>query len=340
LIQMSNHFNMKKVLKVVIYLLIIIVLGGAGLIGYVKTALPDVGAAPELKVDKTPERIERGKYLAGNVALCVDCHSTRDWTKFAGPMVDGTLGKGGETFDQKFGFPGKFYSRNITPYGITRYTDGELYRVITTGVTKEGRALFPIMPYSHYAKMDPEDIYCIIAYIRSLVPIQNDVPESVPDFPMSIILNTIPTKATPGKRPDPSNIKAYGAYMVNATACIECHTKADHGQIIPALAFSGGREFLLPDGSTVRSANITPDMNTGIGSWTEEAFINRFKAYADSGYKPQHVDKGDFNTIMPWNMYAGLTREDLAAIYNYLHSLPAQQNTVVKFTPAGAMANK
>ena len=53
---------------------------------------------------------------------------------------------GGDVFDQKFGFPGKYYAKNITPEGISRYTDGELFRVITTGVTKEGKALFPVMP--------------------------------------------------------------------------------------------------------------------------------------------------------------------------------------------------
>jgi hypothetical protein len=151
---------------------------------------------------------------------------------------------------------------------------------------------------------------------------------------MNIILNTIPTKAAPVKRPDPSS-KEYAAYMVNASGCIECHTKVDKGQIIPALAFSGGREFLFPDGSIVRSANITPDMQTGIGAWTEEAFINRFKSYADSAYKHQPVEKGGFNTIMPWTQYANMTRQDLAAIYAYLHSLPPTQNVVVRFTPAG-----
>lgn len=328
---------MKKLFKILGYLLLVIIIVAGGLVTYVKTALPNVGSAPELKVDKTPERIARGKYLANSVTLCVSCHSERDWTKFAGPLAsEDRIGLGGDRFDQKMGLPGVYYSKNITPAGISRYSDGELFRVITTGVTKEGKALFPLMPYRHYGQMDPEDIYCIIAYIRSLNPIDNKPPESVSDFPMNIIINTIPARAIPGKRPDPSNVKEYGAYMVNACGCIECHTKENHGQIIPELAFSGGREFPFPDGSIVRSANITPDMNTGIGNWNEDAFINRFKAYADSSYKPQTVDKGAFNTFMPWTQYAKMTREDLAAIYTYLHSVPAMQNTVVKFTPAGS----
>ncbi len=313
-------------------LFVVIVIGG--LTTYVKIALPKVGEPPVLNVPRSPDRVARGAYLANAVAACMDCHSTRDWTKFAGPLVDGTLGKGGERFDQQFGFPGVYYSRNITPKGISRYTDGELFRLITTGVTKEGRAMFPVMPYSHYGEMDTSDIISIIAYIRSLDPIDNIVPESVSDFPMNIIINTIPQKAVPGRRPDTSMHELYGAYLVNACACIECHTKDNHGQIIPELAFMGGREFILPGGNVVRSANITPDLETGIGNWSEDAFVNRFKSFTDSNYKPQAIDKNIFNTIMPWTRYGLMTRSDLAAIYAYLRTLPAKHNEVSKFSAA------
>jgi hypothetical protein len=249
--------------------------------------------------------------------------------------VEGTVGKGGEQFDQRYGFPGSYFSKNITPNGIGRYTDGELFRTITTGVTKEGKALFPVMPYTYYGRMDPDDIYCIIAYLRTLAPVDNAVPESVSDFPMNIIINTIPKKVPAGKKPDTTNHLAYGAYLVNAAGCQECHTKADKGQIIPAMAFMGGRDFLMGDGSIVRSANITPAPKTGIGTWTEDAFVKRFKMYTDSTYQPQTVEKGKFNTVMPWTMYGRMTRSDLVAIYTYLKSLPPRENEVEKFTPAG-----
>lgn len=330
---------MRKVLKFIGYLVILLVVGVSVMIGYVKTALPNVGTAPQMKCDNGPGKVARGKYLAENVTMCINCHSTRDWTKFAGPVVPGTYGMGGEEFDRNVGFPGVYYAKNITPAGTAaQYTDGELFRLITTGVRKDGKAIFPVMPYSHYGKMDPEDIKCIIAYIRTLQPINNNVKESESDFPMSIIINTIPGMATPENRPDPSNAAAYGAYMVNASGCIECHTKENHGQIIPELAFSGGREFKLPDGSVLRSSNITPDMNSGIGNWTQEAFINKFKSYADSGYQPQSVSKGAFNTIMPWTSYCNMSREDLVAIYTYLHNLKPIDNPVNKFTPPPAVA--
>jgi mono/diheme cytochrome c family protein len=323
---------MRKVLKVLGYIVLVIILLVAGLLTYVKTALPNVGKAADLTADPSPERIERGRYLANAVNLCMDCHSTHDTTKFSAPPLAGTWGKGGEKFGREVGFPGNFYARNITPAGITRYTDGELFRVITTGVDKDGRAMFPVMPYHYYGQMDPEDIKSIIAYLRTLSPVENAVPASVADFPMNFILNTIPHKAEPHKIPPVTDQLAYGAYMINASACIECHTQVNKGQIIPEKAYAGGREFRFPDGSVVRSANITPDKATGIGNWTEEQFLRRFKMYTDSGYILPAAKPGGFNSVMPWTMYAKMNTQDLKAIYAYLRQLKPATSTVEKFT--------
>lgn len=326
---------MKKVLKVFGYLVLTVIVVVVLAYIYVNAALPDVGEAPPLTVTATPEKVERGRYLANHVAVCIDCHSTRDWSRFSGPPVKGTEGKGGERFDQQMGFPGVFHSRNITPAGIGDYTDGELFRVITTGVTREGRAMFPVMPYMHYGQMDTDDVEAIIAYIRSLPPIENEVPESVADFPMSFIINTIPVKATPQKRPDSTDKLAYGKYLVNAGSCIDCHTQVDKGQIIPELAFGGGREFALP-GGLLRSSNITPDEATGIGTWTQEMFVRKFKVYEDSTFHLQDVKHGDFNSIMPWKMYSGMTEDDLAAIHTYLKTVKPVKNKVEKFVVSTA----
>jgi mono/diheme cytochrome c family protein len=325
---------MKKTVIYAGYFIGFLIVAIIGLLLYVKLALPNVGAAEALKIDYTNERIERGRYLANTVTVCMDCHSKRDWSKFSGPLTPGTLGMGGDRFDQTVGMPGVFIAKNITPSGISRYTDGELYRLITTGVTKEGRAMFPLMPYPYYGKMDPEDIYSIISYLRSIPSIPNDVPDSQADFPMNFILNTIPQNAQSQKRPAKSDLLAYGAYMTNASGCIECHTQVDKGQIIRDQAFGGGREFKFPDGSAVRSSNITPDTETGIGKWSEEAFVQRFKAYADSSYQTPAIAPGEFNSIMPWTMYGQMEREDLVAIYTYLKTVKPIAQPVVKFTSA------
>ncbi|RYE22742.1 MAG: c-type cytochrome [Sphingobacteriales bacterium] len=323
----------KKLKKIFGRILLAIVLIIGSLVAYVKFALPDVGAAPVINIDKTAERVERGKYLANHVTVCMDCHSTRDWTKFSGPLVPGSEGKGGELFDQKFGFPGAFTSKNITPEGIGNYTDGELFRVITTGVNKDGKALFPVMPYHNYGRMDAEDINSIIAYIRSLQPIKNTVAASKADFPMSILINTIPQKASLTKKPDASNKVAYGRYLVNAAACMDCHTPFEKGKLVAGKDFSGGREFPFPDGSIVRSSNLTPHEN-GIGLWSEDMFVNTFHAKADSLTQSVLLKPGDFNTIMPWTMYAKMTEQDLRAIYAFLKTVKPLDNAVEKFTKA------
>ena len=322
---------MKKVFRIALYVFGVLILLIAGLLTYVKTALPNVGPAPEIKITATPALIERGQYLANSVAVCMDCHSTRDWSRFAGPAEPNSWGKGGEIFDQKFGFPGVFYAKNITPAGIGSWTDGEVYRAITSGVSKDGSALFPVMPHPNYGKMATEDIYAIIAYLRTLKPIDNKTAQSVPDFPMNFIINTIPSTANPQAIPDTTNKVEYGKYLLNAAACSECHTKQEKGQKITGMEYAGGFEFPM-SGGMLRSANITPDAETGIGDWSETAFINHFKMY-DSSYTPPKVDPKEFNTIMPWLMYAKMSREDLGAIYAYLKTVPAIHNKVEYFTP-------
>lgn len=315
-------------------LLIVFLLIALAAVGYIKLFLPNVGAAPVMKIEHTAARVARGEYLANHVTICIDCHSKRDWTRFSGPPTEDSKGMGGELFDQKFGFPGTYYAKNITPEGISRYTDGELFRVITTGVNKDGKAMFPVMPYHYYGQMDEEDINSIIAYIRTLKPIKNIVPESVSDFPMSIIINTIPEKATLTKMPVKTDVVNYGKYLVNAAACKECHTQFEKGKLIAGTEFGGGREFPFPDGSMVRSGNITPDNATGIGSWNEEQFLGRFHSRSDSTTLARKLQPGEFNSIMPWTMYGRMTDEDLKAIYAFLKTVAPISNNVQKFTPA------
>ncbi|HQP01266.1 MAG TPA: cytochrome C, partial [Bacteroidia bacterium] len=201
---------MNKFIKIIVYSLGILLLIVIGFLTYVKVALPDVGPPPDIKIVATAEKIERGSYLAHHVTLCMDCHSTRDWSYFSGPMVAGTEDKGGETFDQKFGFPGKYIAPNITPFHLKDWTDGEIFRAVTSGVSKDGRALFPIMPHLLYGQLDKNDIESIIAFIRTLKPIENNTEVSSSDFPMNFIINTIPKKPSFTTIPPQSDQLSYG----------------------------------------------------------------------------------------------------------------------------------
>ncbi|QHT66976.1 c-type cytochrome [Rhodocytophaga rosea] len=314
-----------KITAIAVAALILIVVA-AGI--YVKTALPDTGPAPDITIERTPVRLERGKYLANHVAVCMDCHSKRDWNLFAGPIA-AHFGGGGEKFDQQMGFPGVFYAPNITPYALGEWSDGEIFRAITTGVTKEGRALFPLMAYHRFGQLDQEDIYSIIAYIRELPPVKKDIPRSQADFPVNYLINTMPQKANFTKLPSMQDQLGYGKYLITASGCVDCHSKTDKGSVIKGSEFGGGMEFVSPHG-IVRSANITMHKETGIGSWSKQAFIKRFKAYADSSYISPKLQPGELNTPMPWTMYAGIQEADLEAIYAYLASITPIENRVIR----------
>lgn len=324
---------MKKVRKIAIWLIVVIAFVVILLLGYVQLGLPNVGQAADLKIEPTSERIERGKYLANHVCLCMDCHSTRDWSKLSGPVDPRSFGAGGERFDHNIGLPGIYYASNITPHGLKNWTDGEIFRAITHGVTKDNKALFPIMPYQHFSQMDPEDIYSIITYIRTLPAKKSKVLASKSDFPMNFIINTIPQKVdVKNVKPSPNDQIAYGRYLVNAASCSDCHSKVENEKAVPGMDFAGGNEFKYPDGKISNfSSNITPDTETGIGLWTEEQFLNRFKAYRDIKQNPVAVSEGDFQTVMPWTMISGMHDDDLKAIYAYLRTVKPVQNKVNTF---------
>lgn len=183
--------------------------------------------------------------------------------------------------------------------------------------------------YPYYRTMDREDIISIIAYIRTLKPIKNETKPAEPDFPMNFIINTIPQKAAFTTIPLKENVIDYGKYLVNAAACGECHTNVIKGKPVAGMEFAGGREFNLPGPKKIVSANITPDKETGIGYWTEESFVNKFKMFEDKAKLQDYKSPKDYQSVMPWNMYAGMDTSDLRAIYAYLKTLKAINNKVV-----------
>jgi hypothetical protein len=316
--------------RIVLGLAVLVLAAVAGFFVWFGLVLPREMPVPAIELPTAPEEIERGRYLAHHVTVCMDCHSTRDWSYFSGPIRPGTLGRGGERFDEASGLPGVVVSRNITPAALGDWSDGELYRAVTGGLRRDGSALFPLMPYDAYRFMAQEDILAILAYLRTLEPVANEVPDHRLDFPLNLIVNSIPKPADPQpvNRADPV---AYGRYLTTIAGCRWCHTPVnDTQQSIPELELAGGHEFPM-GGYVVRAANITPDAETGLGSWSREDFVARFRRYrGENGRIP--VGPGEFNSLMPWTMYADLTDADLDAIYAYLVQVPAIRNPVQIYT--------
>lgn len=327
---------MKKLLKWIGLALGVVVLFIAVMLIYMLNSSPTVDEPVDKTVDITEARLERGKYLAWNVTGCIDCHSERDWSKFSGPIIPGTEGKGGQKFDETVArdFPGILYSPNITPAALKTWSDGELLRALTCGVAKDGeRVYFPMMPYLALNKASEEDVYSILAYIRTLPVIKNDVAISKIDFPLNIILKmSVPQRFDPQPVPDKNNHIEYGKYLATLSGCKECHSPSEKGEFIQGKEFSGGSEFLFPGGS-VNSANISPDSETGIGNWTKEQFVAKFRAFSPDSTQPIAVGEKDFNTPMAWTLYSGMHTEDLEAIYDYLKSQPPVKNKVTVWNP-------
>ena len=208
---------MKTLLKIVAGLVVLVLLVAACGYGYLMFAYPKVPPPTAFKIEATPERLARGKYLSDHVVGCTACHSKRDWTKFSGPVDPATLGAGGDEFS--LGPAGVLYAKNITPAAIGTWTDGELLRAVTQGVSKDGTPLFPLMPYPHFGALDEEDIHAVLAYVRSFKAIENAPKPRQLNFPLNMIVRTIPAPNTFNKRPSPDDKLAYGKYMTKAALC-------------------------------------------------------------------------------------------------------------------------
>lgn len=283
--------------------------------------------------DSIKKVLERGEYLANSVAGCMDCHSKRDLEKYSGPVVPGTEGGGGMVFDQKFGIPGILHGKNITPdneTGIGTWTDDEVLRAMTQGISKNGDTLFPLMPYPNFNRMAKEDLLCIIAYIRTLKPIRNKVPERKLLMPIAMAYPgpMLQASVDGNVRPPETDKEKYGAYLATFADCGTCHSPLTQQGPDMTRMYAGG--YLFDAGTfKVVSANITPDTATGIGKWSEAQFLDKFTPFREE--KNYNFNPGKNNTIMPLSLLANMKDDDLKAIYAYLRTVKPITNKVKKY---------
>ncbi|HEX7775890.1 MAG TPA: c-type cytochrome [Parvibaculum sp.] len=303
-------------------------------IAAVFTIFPRVSAAPDMKVEMTPARIAYGDYLFNHRMSCTACHTPELEPHRFSRVSDRTrIGAGRHMGGPADGFPAEIYAPNLTPAALGGWTDGEIYRAIVSGVTREGRALFPLMPYPSYHILDREDAEALVAYIRSLPPQPVTLPRIRLPMPLPVFMRFVPADPTSEARPSPKDEVALGKYLTTTSACFECHTRRNSRGEPVGIPFAGGNVFSLPGGGVARSANITPDHETGIGDWSRAQFIARFRAVTPDAAAKVAPEPQDMDTEMPWTDYSGMTDEDLGAIYAYLQSLPPTHAEVVKFDP-------
>jgi mono/diheme cytochrome c family protein len=307
------------------------------LVAFLALRPPKRRPASSVKIEPTPERLERGKYLALHVTDCLGCHSDHHFDRFGMPVKAGTEGQGGFAFDEKLGVPGVVCAQNITAdpeFGLAQWSDGEVLRAMREGIDRQGRALFPMMPYLGYQHLSDEDARAIVAYLRTLPPIHRSVPAKRIRFPLNLLLKSVPRPLDgPVPEPNRSDPVAYGKYLTTVAGCLGCHTTEDaRRRPIPGMEFAGGNEYPGPWG-TNRSANITPEEHTWMGKATKEEFVARFKAFAPLVDSSPVAPQGQ-NTVMGWLAYSGMTEDDLGAIYDYLKTVKPVRHEVVTFPDA------
>lgn len=331
---------MKKIIRVLLVLALLLI---AGLAVYMATFEPARRPAPDEKVEITPARVERGRYLAHHVTDCFGCHADRDWTRYAGP-VKGRPGVGGGCLTAQMGAPGLVCAPNITPdvdTGLGSWTDGEILRATREGIGRDGEALFPLMPYEEFRRMSDEDARSIVAYLRTVEPVRSSPPRTNLDFPVGFFIKMVPKPLDgPVPEPDRTDTVRHGEYLADIAGCKFCHSPVDRKQrVIPGRLLSGGHTFRGPWGE-VSAPNLTAH-ETGLGDRSQRSrleFIAIFRSFSDPMTVAARVGDGKDgrNTPMPWYAYAGMTDADLGAIYDYLHSLPPVENRVERFPRAAS----
>lgn len=302
----------------------VLLIFAAALSGLFATGLWRIFAGPKARTvanhsfERTEARMERGKYLVEDVMGCFYCHSERDWKSAGATPIESKKGGGAEFI----GAPGKLYAPNITPdqeTGIGNWSDDEVSRAIREGVSRDGHALFPIMPYMNYRQMSDEDVAAVVVYLRSIPAIRNSTPKSKLDFPLNLLVNTMPQPIeSPVLAPDASSVIKRGEYLTAMGSCTDCHTPQEKGQPIPGMAFAGGFTLNEPSGE-VTAPNITPDPS-GISYYDENLFVEVMRT--------GQVKARKLNPTMPWTLYRKMTDEDLKAIFAYLRTLPAVSHRV------------
>ncbi len=281
-------------------------IGWRPIIGAKKRALTD------RKFEATPQRLARGKYLVDGVMGCFGCHTDADWSKPGAPPVAGREGSGHVWADQDLPW---LIASNITPdkeTGAGAWSDDALARAIREGIGHDGRALFPLMPYPHYRQMSDEDLASVIAYVRSVPAVRNQLPTTKMPFPLSFLIQNVPAPVTATvAAPDQSTPAARGAYLAQMAACSDCHTPQENGQPMPGMDFAGGFILYEPKGP-VASSNITP-APSGIGYYNDATFIQALRV-GKVGARPLHAS-------MPWWYFGKMTDDDLKSIYAFMQTV-------------------
>ena len=294
---------MKKLLRaavwIVVSVVVIVVVAGSTLYVTTQRRIDRKWsvAGHSLTIPTDSLSLERGRRLATIISKCSGCH---------------TADLGGGVFIDAPPVA-RLFSANLTrgKGGIGgQLTDLDWERAIRHGVKPDGTALL-FMPAVEFQQMSDEDAAALIAYLKSVPPVDREVGRNsvgpigralfakgdLPLLPAEMINHAA---AHPAPVPMGATVE-YGRYLANIGGCKGCHGDGLSGGRIPGSP---------PDWKP--AANITP---TGIGHYTEEDFFRALR----EGMRPGGVP---IDTLMPWAFTKQMTDDEIRAVYTYLKTVP------------------
>lgn len=274
--------------------------------------LPHVNGAPQLSA--STQIIARGEYLA-RAGDCVACHTIPNGPMFAG----------GRAMSTPFG---NLYVPNITPddeTGIGQWTADEFYRMMHTGVSRDGKLLYPAMPFASYTQVTKGDSDAIFGYLMSVTPVKQKNREHELRFPFNnreLLIGWRSLYLREGEfKPDPKQTAEWnrGAYLVKGLGhCAMCHTAVNAlGGSSESKAFEGG---MIPNQNWY-APSLTSNHEAGLGNWNIEDIASLLQA----GVSHRGTVYGPMAEVV-YNSLQYLSDDDAKAMAVYLKALPQKDS--------------
>ena len=256
--------------------------------------------------------IQRGRYLA-TAGDCIACHSVPGGKPMAGGLALATP-------------LGAVVATNITPsktHGIGNYTLKQFSDAVRHGVRADGANLYPAMPYTAYAKVTDEDTAALYDYFMHGVAAVDAAPAKQTDLPFPfnirlsmsgwnmLFLDKKPFVADASKSMEWNR----GAYLAQGLAhCTTCHTPRN-----ALMAEQLSKELGGADLGTWYAPNITSDINSGVGGWSQQELVDYLRT-GRSANKAQAA--GPMAEAIDHSL-KHLSDADLNAIAHYVKGVPA-----------------
>jgi mono/diheme cytochrome c family protein len=281
--------------------LVVVALGGIYIASEVRVNRVYDVQAERVRIPDDPAVIERGRRLATNLLACVDCH---------GPQLAGKIFVDDPLL-------GRAVAANLTrgKGGLGgQFSDTDWVRAIRHGIKPDGTSMF-VMPVEDYVNVNEPDLAAVIAYVKSVPPVDNELPASRIGMLGRVLLvtgqaNLLSAEMVDQTAPIPPVVAAgptveYGHYLARTTGCTGCHGANLSGGRIPG----SPPDFPTPP-------NITP--GSPVAGYQDEAIARIIR----EGRRP---DGSMINSFMPYKYYNGMTDEEVRALVLYLRSVPARE---------------